>query len=156
MKTSKQSTKSTAKQDMSTTLGASNARPDAPSGPKRPPRIPMNAGKNLDVPAQYLERDKYAYRFFAENRVKGGRIQAAKAAWWEHVTDERGQNIQRISAGDTMYLMRLELQYWEEDQKLKAERVRATMEKEAMLGEGEYAPTPAGHPEGGTSAITHR
>ena len=154
MKTSRQSTKSSNKHDLSNTLGATNKRPDQPDGPKRPPRVPMNSGKNLDVPEAYLERDKFAYRFFLENDISHGRIAAAKSAWWEHVTDENGQNIQRNSGASVMYLMKLELKYWEEDQKLKHEKNRATMDKEAMIREGEYAPSKYGHAEGGESAIT--
>jgi len=154
--TSKESTKASTKMAMSQTLGTSDARPDAPKGPDRPPRIPMNAGKNLDVPPHYLDLTKFAYRFFAQNQIKGGRIEAAKAAWWEHVADDRGQNIQRYSSGDIMYLMKLELKYWKEDQELKREKVRATMTKQASIGEGEYAPSLDGRPEGGTSAVTHR
>lgn len=128
--------------------------PASPDGPKRPPRIPMNAGMNLHVSESYLERDKFAYRWFAENHIKGGRIENAHGAYWEHVTDENGNNFKRSRGQDTNYLMRLELKYWREDQKLKREKVRATMEKEYSIGEGEYAPTHDGKPEGGTSAVT--
>jgi hypothetical protein len=116
----------------------------------------MNAGKNLDVSPEYLDLEKFAYRFFAQNQVKGGRIEAAKAAWWEHVADKRGQNITRYSSGDVMYLMKLERKYYLEDQERKRAKVRATMTKEASIGENEYAPTPDGKPEGGTSAVTYR
>lgn len=128
--------------------------PSAPDGPKRPPRIPMNAGMNLHVPPEILEKDKFAYRWFAESSIKGGRVEIAKGAYWEHVADSKGSNYKRPSATDIMYLMKLELQYWEADQKAKRQKVKLTMEKEVSIGEGEYAPGPGGRPEGGTSAVT--
>ncbi len=154
--TSKTHTQASSTQDTATTLGAQDKRPDAPEGPARPPRVRMNAGENLAVSEEYLDREKYSYRFFAENSIKGGRIESAKGAWWEHVTDSRGQNIKKPSGNDIMYLMKIELEYWEEDQKLKREKVRATMDQEASIGEGEYAPTVDGRPEGGTSAVNRR
>ncbi len=155
-KNSKTHTSAQVSNDMSTTLGASGSRPDKPKGPKRPPRVPMNAGKNLDVPRQYINDPDFKYRWFAESNIKGGRVAAAHAAWWEHVTDDQGKNHTRVSGTDTMYLMKLDMESWEEDQELKRQRVRATMEKEAAIGEGEYAPEPGGKAEGGTTAITRR
>lgn len=154
--TSKQHTQASTKTDQSVMLGSTDKRPDAPKGPDRPARIPMNSGSNLQVPANLLERDKFAYYYFAENLLKGGKVAAAEGAWWVPVTDMRGKNITRPSGGDIMHLMKLELKYWKEDQKLKQAKVRATMEAETIIGDGEYAPTPGGSPEGGTSAITHR
>lgn len=156
LSTSKESTAPSQNLEQSMVLGSKgiDKTPAAPPGPKRPPRIPMNAGMNLHVPEKLLERDKYAYRWFAESSLKGGRIEIAKGAYWEHVSDSKGSNYKRPSATDTMYLMKLELQYWEADQKAKRQKVRLTMEKEVSIGEGEYAPSPDGRPEGGTRAVT--
>lgn len=125
-----------------------------PRKPRRPPRIPMNAGMNLHIPEKLLKRDKFAYRWFAESSIKGGRVEIAKGAYWEHVADSNGSNYKRPSATDTMYLMRLELQYWNADKEAKRRKVKLTMEKEISIGEGEYAPSPDGRPEGGTRAVT--
>ena len=158
-KTSAQHTSASENTAMSATLGASAQQesPAQPEGPKRPPRIRMNAGMNLHVPdelVRQLRADGYVPRFFAESSIKGGRVDAAKGAYWEHVTDGSGKNITRRSGIDTMYLMKIEKQWWEEDQKLKKLKVRHTMEKESIVGEGEYAPTPDGRAEGGTHAVT--
>lgn len=135
-------------------LGAgSTAASRGPDGPKRPARIQMGAGVNLHVPESLLDREAYAYRWFAENSVKGGRIASAQGAYWEHVVVD-GNNLIRPSGQDQFYLMKLEIQYWEEDQRLKRSRVTATLEKESGIGDGEYAPTPGGRAEGGNSAIT--
>lgn len=155
--TSKQHTQASTTTNMSSSLGSNQAvRPDAPEGPDRPARIPMNSGTNLNVPEQLLDRDKFHHRFFAENLIKGGRIESAKGAWWEHVIDPRGKNIMRPSGGDVMYLMKIDIKYWKEDQKLKQDKVRATMEAEATISDGEYAPTTGGMPEGGTTAVTRK
>ena len=114
--------------------------------PKRPPRIRMGVGQNLSVSEELLDRDKFAYRWFAENNTKGGRVAAAKGAYWEHV-DVDGSNLSRPSGEDTLYLMRLPIEYYEEDQQLKRQRVQATMDSETGIGAGEYTP------DGSNSAI---
>lgn len=125
-----------------------------PDGPKRPPRIPLHSGKNLYVDESLLDRTRYAYRWFAENSIKGGRVESAKGAWWEHVTDAVGTIFKRPSGQDQMFLMKIEIEYYKEDQELKRKRSFATMSKETGVGDGEYAPTPGGKPEGGSSSIT--
>lgn len=153
--TSLGSTAPAQKQDMSVALGSSghDKIPAAPDGPKRPPRIRMNAGMNLHVPENILDKDNYAYRWFAESSIKGGRIEIAKGAYWEHVADSKGQNYKRPSAVDIMYLMKLELEYWLADQEAKRHQVRLTMQKEISIADDEYAPTIDGHPEGGTVSV---
>jgi len=55
-----------------------------------------------------------------------------------------------------LHLMRLPQQYRDEDNQLKKQRVAATLEAEAHIGQGEYAPdSKTGKAEGGSSAITH-
>ena len=141
---------SSQKPAMSAILGSDgeDKTPASPTGPKRPPRIPMNVGMNLYIPEKLLDRTKFAYRWFAESSIKGGRIETAKGAYWEHVADSRGHNAKRPSATDTMYFMQLELKYWQEDQAAKRRKVQLTMQKETGIGEGEYAP------DGGTSSVT--
>lgn len=114
--------------------------------PKRPPRIRMGAGMNMHVPEELLDRENFAYRWFAENNTKQGRIAAAKGAYWEHV-DVEGSNLSRPSGEDTMYLMRLPIEYYNEDQQLKREKVQATMDSETGIGAGEYTP------DGSNSAV---
>lgn len=124
-----------------------------PDGPARPPRIQLNSGRNLHIPESLLDRDNFAYRWFAENAVKGGRVASAEGAYWTMFTDESGHNFRRPSGEDTMYFMQLEIQYWREDQELKKKRVRATLVQETGIGSGEYAPTVDGKSEGGASSV---
>lgn len=142
--------------DSQVSLGAGMATDSGrgPDGPKRPDRIPLHSGMNLYVPESILERDKFAYRWFAENAIKGGRVESARGAWWVMVTDGDGNILKRPSGQDVMYFMKIELEYWKEDQELKRARSRATMTKETGVGEGEYAPTTDGKSEGGMSSIT--
>ncbi len=118
----------------------------------RPPRISMGKMKKLEVPPSLLE-EGYYYRWFQD---KDGRIRQAAEAYYEHVTDEQGNNYCRVSGPYTMYLMRLRQIYRDEDNKLKKEMVTATLDAEAQIGHNEYAPDPeTGKAEGGTSAIKH-
>ena len=127
---------------------------NGPEGPDRPPRIRLHSGKNLHVPESLLDRENFSYRWFAENSIKGGRVASAKGAYWEFFTDDQGNNLRRPSGQDQMFLMQLEIKYFNEDLDFKRQRVNATMVKETGIGEGEYAPTEDGRPEGGESSIT--
>lgn len=118
----------------------------------RPPRISMNNMKKLEIPDGIMEAGYY-YRWFQD---RDGRINQAHAAYYEHVVDEQGNNYTRQSGPYTMYLMRLLQEYRDEDNKLKKERVAATLDSEAQIGHQEYAPDPeTGKAEGGRSAIQH-
>ena len=142
--------------DTQVSLGAGQvaANDPAPDGPKRPPRIRLHSGQNLHVPEQLLDRKNFAYRWFAENALKGGRVVSAEGAWWVKFAGPDGHNFKRPSGEDTMYLMQLPIEYWLEDQEYKRNKSLATMDKESIIGEGEYAPTTDGKAEGGKSAVT--
>lgn len=119
----------------------------------RPARISMSNMKKLEVPEGMLE-DGYYYRWFQN---KEGRVGQAKAAYYEHVIDEQGSNFMRQSGPFAMYLMRLKQEYRDEDNRLKKQRVDATLDAEAQIGHNEYAPDQeTGRAEGGRSAISHR
>ena len=147
---------STQKEAMAGAVGAELQTdvPGAPDGPARPPRIPMNAGLNLTYPEKLMDKEHYHYRWFAEHPEHVGRIAKADAAYWEHVTDRNGVNITRPTGSGTFYLMRLPMEYHLEDVELHRKKSRRMMVKEAMIGEGEYAPGPGGRPEGGERAVT--
>lgn len=111
-------------------------REDKAHTPKgRPERIPMGSTAKLGYPAHKMVED-YQYRWFQN---KEGRIDQAKQAWWEPVIDD-GQPVSRASGAFPMFLMRIEKKYWVEDQKLKHERVIATMQEEQKLNKDEYLP----------------
>lgn len=117
-------------------------------------RISMEQGGNLDL-LMDLDRDNYYYRWFSEQPSRGGRIQRAEAAFYEKVCDKSGQPITRPSGEGTMYLMRLPIEYWEEDQQAKREKVERTLRDEARVKGNQYAPTRTS-PEGGDSAFVDR
>jgi hypothetical protein len=111
----------------------------------------MQGSLNLDYPESKLDKKSYAYRWFLDDPNKPGRIETAKRAYWEHVSDE-GENVCRPSGNSMHYLMKLPREYYIEDKDLKRQRVLSTMAEEARLGANEYAPTASGQREGGESA----
>jgi hypothetical protein len=135
-------------------LGMETTDPRSPNKGVRPPRVRLTQGGKLDVAEHKLDDKNYRYYWFLDDPQKPGRIQAAIAAYWEHVTNSQGQAITRPAGANVHYLMRLPMEYALEDLELKREKVRATMDKEASLGVNEYAPDQKGRAEGGTSALT--
>ena len=109
------------------------SREDKAHSAKRPPRVRMVAGQRLAVAKK---DDNYQYRWWKDSP---GKLDACQAAWWEFVSDEIGR-IKRHSGPDTMYLMRIEKKYYEEDQKLKQENIKNTLRKENDLESDEYIP----------------
>lgn len=121
------------------------SREEAAHSPNRPARVSMHNTKKLEVPDSYLEAGYY-HRWFKD---RDGKIESAKAAYYEHATDENG-NVRKITfKSDTLYLMKLKQKYRDEDLLLKKQRVSATLEQQAAIKPGEYAPN------GGNSAITN-
>lgn len=103
-------------------------RESAAHSTKRPQRIMMGGDDLiLTVPQRYLKPDGY-YRWIADRE---GRIERAKAAWYDFVTDENGVNITRSSKGTKMYLMVLDKQYRDEDVALKQKKYHASINQEA-------------------------
>ena len=128
----------------------SGSREETAHSSGRPTRIPMANTKKLGVPNHLLE-DGFYYRWF-QNR--DARLSQANGAYYEPVVDEQGNAYTRQSGPHTMHLMKLPQQYRDEDNRLKKRRVAATMDAEASIGEGEYAPdSDTGRPEGGKSAV---
>lgn len=108
-------------------------KPNRPS--QRPPRQSMVAGMKLLYP-EHLKDPDYEYRWFADNP---GRVGQAEGAYWEHVTHKDGSEV--VVRGPTdMYLMRIPREYFEEDKKLKEQRIVNTMKEENKLGKDEYIP----------------
>ena len=138
-KTSKNAGGNTTSQTL--TLGDTpQTKSEAVREPKRPPRIPMGQGMNLDTTGLELDRENFAYRYFYEDPNKGGRIARAQAAYWEFVVDTDGNQVTHPSGEGVLKLMRLPIEYYDEDQELKRQRVRATLDQEAGIGSGQYVP----------------
>lgn len=102
---------------------------------QRPPRVRMTAGGKLFYP-EHLKDDNYAYRWFED---KPGRLLQAEAAYWEPVLHEDGTQWM-VPGPKNMYLKRIPKEYFEEDKKLKEQRIVNTMKEENKLGEDEYIP----------------
>ena len=135
-------------------VGMETADPRSPNADARPARVLLSRGGKLDIAEHKLDDKNYRYYWFLDDPQKPGRVQAAVAAYWEHVTNAQGQAITRPSGSNTHYLMRLPMKYAMEDLELKREKVRATMDKETSIGRNEYAPDQRGRAEGGTSALS--
>jgi hypothetical protein len=134
---------------------ASNADSRDPNAEKRPPRVSMQKGMNLNIPGVTLDQENYHYHWFTEKPHRPGKIAQAKAAYYEMVTDADGKEISRPAGDGITYLMRLPKQYWEEDLELKRQKVERTIQDEAKLKANEYAPTKTER-EGGDSSIVER
>lgn len=122
---------------------------------KRRERIPMQKGQNLEVPGVTLEKDKYHYHWFTEKPHRPGTLDKAKAAFYEHVHDHEGSVVSRPSGAGVTYLMKLPIEYWQEDLQTKRERVKKTLEDQTSLGPNEYAPT-KNNREGGESSMVDK
>lgn len=94
----------------------------------RPPRVSMADNDLLLSVDKRLLNPAKQHRFFADRE---GRIDRAKAAYWDFVVDDNGVNICRSSKGTKMYLMSLDKQYYDEDNALKMKRYHASIGQEA-------------------------
>lgn len=125
---------------------ANLSREQIAHGEARRPRVPMNTGEFvLEVPESVIDPSKKYYWF--EDNGKG-RIERAKAAWWEHVQDpETGVNYCRISGDRKMYLMCIDMKYWLEDEELRERNYRASIGEDAdkPLDNGIDSYVPSGH-----------
>lgn len=108
-------------------------RDEQAHGAKRPPRVRMVAGQKLNVSRK---DPNYEYRWFNDTP---GRLDAALAAYWDFCLED-GEKTKRHAGEKTMYLMRIEKQYYTEDQQLKQKNIVDTMRKENELGSDEYIP----------------
>lgn len=122
------------------------SREDIAHGKNRAPRVPMNTGEFiLEVPPSLLQEGK-KYYWFEDNGQ--GRIERAKAAYWEHVVDPTdGTNYCRQSGDRKMYLMCLDMDLYMEDEALREKNYRASIGEDAEkpLDGGIQAYVPSGH-----------
>lgn len=108
--------------------------------PERAKRVPMGQGQKLKFP-QY-EREGYKLRLMSS---KPGRLEEAEAAYWEYVRDENEKQVTVPSGQYPLYLMRIPLEYWTEDQEAKQALNIETLKNESKLSQGEYSPNENGH-----------
>ena len=115
-----------------------NRTNNAHENKQRPARVPMSAGNKLHVPAE-LKKEGYQQYWQVD---RPGVIEQMEAAWWEKVTDERGEAVTVPGGGgDTLHLMHIEQKYYDEDIAKQQQMNNDTTNKEAQrLGESEYVP----------------
>lgn len=112
----------------------------------RPDRVPMQGALKLSIGSYKMDKENYAYHWFADSTQRPGRMTQALAAYWEYCTDEQGNNIEKPSGPETLFFMRLDMKYALEDKALKRKKIRDRMAEESRIGADEYAP------DGGKSA----
>lgn len=103
--------------------------------PKRPPRLSMQAGLKLQL--SNMDQDKYHYAWILD---KDGKLEHAKACYYEHHQDDGKNDTWRQSGPFRQYAMKLPLEYWYEDQKLKNDQANDTLKAEQALKDNEYIP----------------
>lgn len=109
-------------------------------------RIPMNSGQKLSLRGVQLDQEKYHYKWMYEGPDRLGVLVAAKEAFYEHVTDNSGAIMRAPSGGGFMYLMRLEMQYYREDQAASKEKRLAARRRNNAIKSGEYSVDSQGRP----------
>ena len=104
----------------------------------RPARIPMTAGNKLHVP-DALKKEGFQYYWAIDRK---GMIEQFEAAWWQKVTNDRGDNVTiPAGGGEVHYLMCIEKKYYDEDiARQQARNIDATQKQAQALGEDEYVP----------------
>lgn len=104
----------------------------------RPARIPMTGGNKLHVP-EAIKEEGYHYYWAVDRK---GMIEQLEAAWYDKVKDERGEDFTvAAGGGETHYLMRIKLEYYNEDMaKQQQQNINTTNNVAQSLGEEEYIP----------------
>lgn len=101
--------------------------------PKRPARVSMTQGLKLEYASK---DDDYHYAWIQD---RDGQVDRALQAYYEFELVE-GEKVTRASGAYPLFLMKLENQYWEEDQKLKHDKTVAKIQGEQVLAADEYIP----------------
>jgi len=112
------------------------SREQVAHGEARAPRRSMNTGDFLlAVPDGTIPPGMVGHWFLDDGR---GRIERAKEAYWDHVTDQHGNNFTVQSGASKMYLMAIDKIYYDEDEALREANYRAS------LGERDSKPLDGG------------
>jgi len=121
------------------------SREQVAHGEARAPRRSMNTGDFLlAVPDGTIPEGKVGHWFIDDGR---GRIERAKEAYWDHVTDQHGNNFTVQSGASKMYLMAIDKIYYDEDEALREKNYRASLgerDAESWDTPGVEAYTPSG------------
>ncbi len=105
-----------------------------------PERVSMTAKGKLAFPAG-IDRDdnRFRYRWGKDNGE--GSLQRYIDAWWELMKDSTGNYIRRpAGGGHNLYLLRIPIKYWKEDQEAAQAKNIDVVKESARLKQGEYVP----------------
>lgn len=107
------------------------SREEIAHGAERAPRRPMGSSgdMNLYVDAKYTSNTELYYRYILD--TDRGRMQKAKDAYYDFVTDENGANITINSGSRKFYLMSLHKKFRAEDDALKLKKYNAMISAKA-------------------------
>jgi hypothetical protein len=112
-------------------------------------RIPMSAAERLPVPKKFME-EGYHYRWCADYGVD--KLARYLQAGYQYVEDGNGDRISR-GGGDRLWLMRLPIEYWEQDLKAKHDKVIEINKQTQRDAAPKSGAVPEYLPQGMTSAI---
>ncbi len=111
------------------------SRADAAHNPERPPRVPMGATLKLSFPGLAEDPD-FHYRVISE---RDGRLHQAIRAGYEYVVDCDSNNAMHPGFTD-QYLMKIPMEWYKQDQKLKQDKLAGKLADEQVLQKDEYLP----------------
>jgi len=117
----------------------------APEG--RPERVKLTGNYKTQFPLYKRDDKKYYYYVFADVPDEG-KIDAAKASYYEQCFYENGSPCVVRPNGLPHHLMRIPIEYKIQDDLDRERDVRATLGESNKIKDGEYAPN------GGKSAFT--
>jgi hypothetical protein len=111
-----------------------NTERDSHENKQRPPRVSIQAGQKL----VFAKRKGYQ-RYLAID--KPGMLERMEAAWWEYVTDDRGNKITTPAGGGfTHYLMEIKQELYDEDMAKQQSLIDSATREAAELKQNEYVP----------------
>jgi len=115
----------------------SKSRAQEAHGADRPARVPLNASQKLKLPPG-VETQGVVHRWVYDDDA--GSVQKYLDAWWEFETHGGKQYTRPNKGGGRMVLMRIDEEYWKEDQALQEQRNIATLRDQSKMETGDYAP----------------
>lgn len=101
-------------------------------------RVPLTSGQKLSLRGYKLDWANFHYHWVHDDPGRPGRVQAYKAAFYEHCLHEDGSVICTPSGAGMDYLMRLPSKYHQEDVRASRDRRLAARRRESVLKDGEY------------------
>ena len=108
-------------------------------------RVPVNSGQLLALRGYELDPDYHHYWIY-DNPTRPGRVEAYKAAFYEHCVRGDGSIIEAPSGAGKQYLMRLHNKYYAEDVKAAKDKRAAMRRRDNKLGANEYTVDSRGRP----------